>query len=560
MAQDGNKQGNSAAGIDSEFVDHLLHAAPVVLFATDQEGVITLSRGQALTGLGLGQDELVGTSVFDLYTNEPNIAQAATRALQGETVVADLALNGTTHSTRFAPLNGPDSIVQGIVGVATDITPQVEAQRALEQLAHFDSLTGLPNRNGLHQYVQEAASAVPIIPFAVAIIGLNRFREVNQTFGYDTGDQAIKEIANRFTTEPQESAGDFCSRSAGDEFGVVVTGRDARTLQNRVHQRVDQILREPIIVRDQPLAIEASTGIAFFPGHGDDADKLIRRADTAMHRAKDKGSVHAIYDRIQDEPKINNIQLVADLRRAIKAGEVELHYQPQIDIASGRIVAAEALFRWSKLKDYDIHIGELLQVAERSGVIYLLDDWIMNQAVETYATMIRHGQRLPVAVNVSARTFQRPEFAQQVASLVDIWGMPPSDLCVEITETAMVHDHGQLQLTCDNLRKAGIGVAIDDFGTGNSSLVYLKDLGVTAIKIDLVFVIGLTDDKIAQTLTKSIIDMGNNLGVKVVAEGVENNEVLQLLKDMGCHEVQGFHLGRPMTLSDLVVRLNDQKS
>jgi len=556
MAQANNRQGSCGPGIDPEFVDRLLNAAPVVLFATDQEGVITLSRGQALSGLGLSQDELVGTSVFDLYTNEPKIAEAARRALQGETVDTELALNGTTHSTQFAPLCKSDGAVQGIVGVATDITSQVEAQRALDQLAYFDSLTGLPNRNGLHQYVQEAISAVPVMPFAVAIIGLDRFRDVNHTFGYDTGDQAIKEIATRFTTEFGETAGEYCARAAGDEFSVVVSGRDARTLQDRVHQRVDQIIREPVIVRDQPLVIEASIGIAFFPGHGEDADKLIRRADTAMHRAKDKGSFHAVYDRQRDEPKINNIQLVADLRRALHKSEVELYYQPQVDITSGRIVSAEVLFRWPRLQDYGIHIGELMQVAERSGVIYLLDEWVMNNAVETYATLARNGRRLPIAVNVSARTFQRERFAQEVASLVDIWGMPPSDLCVEITETAMVHDHGQLQRTCDELRKAGIGVAIDDFGTGNSSLVYLKDLGVTAIKIDLVFVIGLTEDETAQTLAKSIIDMGNNLHLKVIAEGVEDSEALQLLGEMGCHEAQGFYLGRPMALSDLVARLN----
>lgn len=557
MAQDNEKQGDSSPAIDPAFVDHLLDAAPVVLFATNHEGVITLSRGQALAALGLGQDELVGRSVFDLYTNEPRIAEAAARAMQGETVVVELALNGTTHNTRFAPLNGSGNRVQGIVGVATDITSQVEAQRALERLAHFDSLTGLPNRNGLYQQVEKAASATPLAPFGVAIIGLDRFREVNHTFGYDTGDQAIKEIANRFMAQFQEKEGDFCARSAGDEFGVVVAGRDARALQDTVHQRVNQIFREPIVVRDQPLAIEASTGIAFFPGHGEEPDKLIRRADTAMHMAKDTGAIHAIYDHRRDEPKINNIRLVADLRRAINAGDVEIHYQPQVDINTGQIVGAEALFRWSRLKDYGIHIGELLQVAERSGVIYLLDEWVVDQVVRNYDMLARSGRRLPVAVNVSARTFQKPNFARDVAGLVDIWGMPPADLCIEITETAMVHDHGQLQRTCDELRRAGIGVAIDDFGTGNSSLVYLKDLGVTAIKIDLVFVIGLTDDQTAQTLAKSIIDMGNNLAVRVVAEGVENGEVLELLRGMGCHQAQGFHIGHPMPLSRLVEQLTE---
>jgi len=557
MAQYNKKQEGSSPAIDPAFVDHLLDAAPVVLFATDNEGVITLSRGQALAALGLRQDELVGQSVFELYTNEPRIAEAASRALQGETVVVELALNGTTHSTQFAPLNGAGPGIQGIVGVATDITSQVEAQRALERLVHFDSLTGLPNRNGLYQHLENAASATPLTPFGVAIIGLDRFREVNHTFGYDTGDQAIKEVANRFKAQFQESNGDFCARSAGDEFGVVVAGREARALQDTVHGRVAQIFREPVMVRDQPLAIEASTGIAFFPGHGEEPDKLIRRADTAMHMAKDTGAIRATYDHRRDEPKINNIQLVADLRRAITAGEVEIHYQPQLDINTGQIVGAETLFRWPKLKDYGIHIGEMLQVAERSGVIYLLDEWVVNQVVRNYAMMARRGQRLPVAVNVSARTFQKPNFARDIAGLVDIWGMHPAGLCVEITETAMVHDHGQLQRTCDELRQAGIGVAIDDFGTGNSSLVYLKDLGVTAIKIDLVFVIGLANDRTAQTLAKSIIDMGNNLNVRVIAEGVENGEVLDLLRNMGCHKAQGFHIGHPMPLSQLVERLTE---
>lgn len=544
--------------VDPVFVDHLLDSAPVVLFATDKNGVITLSRGQALTALELGQDELVGQSIFELYTNEPNIAEATTRALKGETEVVQLTLNGITHRTRFAPLMDPAGEVQGIVGVSTDVTAQVDAQRSLERLARFDSLTGLPNRNGLHEYVQSAIEATPLIPFAVAIVGMNRFREVNQTFGYGVGDQAIKAISERFVAEFQESGEEYYARASGDEFGIVLSGRDARTLRDRVHQRVRRIFQEPVIIRDQPLALEASTGIAFFPGHGEDADKLIRRADTAMHVAKDSGLAHVSYDRDRDEPKINNIQLVADLRRAVESDEVELHFQPQFDLASGRIASAEALFRWPRLQSYGINIGELMQVAERSGVIYLLDAWVLNTAVETYTVLARQGTRLPLAVNSSARSFQRPHFAQEVADLVDVWGMPPADLCVEITETAMVHDHGQLRTTCAELREAGIGVAIDDFGTGNSSLVYLKDLGVSAIKIDTVFIIQFATDRTAQTLAKSIIDMGNNLGVRVIAEGVEDDATLELLKEMGCHEVQGFHTGRPVPLADLVNQLEQR--
>lgn len=544
--------------IGPDFIDRLLAATPVVLFATDGEGVITLSRGQALAALGLGQDELVGQSVFDLYTDEPKIADAANRALKGETVVVQLMLDGTTHSTQFAPLADQLGAVRGIVGVATDITAQVEAQRALERLAHVDSLTGLPNRTSLHQYVSAAIASTPIVPFAVAVVGLNRFREVNHTFGYEAGDLAIREIARRFQREFTEDAEEYCARSAGDEFAVVISGRNIGALQHRMRQRIDQIFQEPVLVRDQPLQLEASIGIAFFPGHGEDADKLIRRADTAMHGAKDTGAVHLVYDRSRDEPKINNIQLVADLGQAIKTNSIELHFQPQIEIASGRIIGAEALFRWEKLGDYSIHIGELMEVAERSGVIYSLDEWVVSKVVETYCLLARDGRRLPMAANVSARTCQKPTFAQELAGLVEIWGMPPSDLTIEITETAMVHDHGQLQRTCGELRRAGIQVAIDDFGTGNSSLVYLRELAVSAIKIDVMFVLGLTTDETARTLVKSIIYMGNNLGVRVIAEGVEDNDALRLLGDMGCHDAQGFHIGRPMPLAQIKQLLSSQ--
>lgn len=541
------------------FVEHVLDAAPVILFTTDVQGVITLSRGHALTALGLAQNELVGQSIFELYTDEPNIAEAVTQALRGDTVVVQLALNGITHRTRFAPLTDPDGNVHGIVGVSTDVSAQVEAQRALEHLAHFDSLTGLPNRNSLYAYLHAAIEAVPLTPFAVAIVGLDRFREVNHTFGHEVGDQAIQALAKRFRAEFQSHPGQYCARTAGDEFSVVVSGRDARPLRDRVLQRIERLFQEPVLIRGQPLTIEASTGVAFFPGHGASADHLIRQADTAMHRAKDSDSVYAIYDHQRDAPKINNIQLVADLRRAIEADELALHYQPQFELATGRIVGAEALLRWAPLKHYGIHVGQLIQVAERSGVIYLLDAWVLNSAIETYTALARQGQRLPLAVNVSARSFQKSKFAQEVADLVDIWGMPPADLCVEITETAMVHDHGQLCRSCDELREAGIDVAIDDFGTGNASLAYLKQLGVSKIKIDVVFVAGLGSDKTAQTLVKSIIDLGNNLGVRVIAEGAQDDAALRLLKDMGCHEVQGFHTGRPMPLAELANRLQQRE-
>ncbi|MGA8262325.1 MAG: EAL domain-containing protein [Arenicellales bacterium] len=550
-------QDNSSSRISSDFIDRLLDAAPVVLFATDRQGVITLSRGHALEALGLAQNELVGRSVFNLYTDEPKIAEAATRALHGETVVAQLTLNGTTHRTQFAPLTDQTGSVRGIVGVATDITTQVDAQRSLERLAHVDALTGLPNRNSLHMRVQAAVESVPVVPFAVAVVGLDRFRDVNHTFGYEIGDQAISQIAARLEAEFTEDAGEYCARSAGDEFCILVPGRDIHALQRRMRRRVEEIFQEPVLVRDQPLQIEASTGFAFFPGHGEEADKLIRRADTAMHIAKDTGLVHAIYEKARDEPRINNIQLVADLRRAIETDEVELHYQPQIEIPGRRIVGAEALFRWPRLREYGSHIGELMQVAERSGVIYLLDEWVLNKTVETYSFLCRNGQRVPIAANVSARTFQRPGFAREVAGLVEIWGMPPGDLSIEITETAMVHDHGQLQRTCEALWEAGIKVAIDDFGTGNSSLVYLKELVVSAIKVDVVFVLGLTRDETARTLVQSIIDMGNNLGVSVIAEGVEDDETLAVLGEMGCHAAQGFHIGRPMPLSQFSERLSD---
>lgn len=209
--------------IDLAFLEQLLDAAPVVLFTTNAAGQITLSRGSALPALGLAQDALVGKSVFSLYTDEPKIAHAATAALNGETVVAELVLDGIVHNTQFAPLSAADGTVEGIVGVATDITAQVEAQRALEHLAHFDALTGLPNRSSLRDYVQKAIATVPTTPCAVAIIGLDQFRDVNHTFGYEVGDLAIKEIANRIDAEFQGSEHEYCARAAADEFAVVVS-------------------------------------------------------------------------------------------------------------------------------------------------------------------------------------------------------------------------------------------------------------------------------------------------------------------------------------------------
>ncbi len=530
----------------------VINNAPLVLFGTDASGVIRFSRGKALEALGLEQDELVGQSVFDLYVNEPAVADSARRALAGELVTARLHLDGVVHETRFGPIRDRDGNIAGMLGVAIDITERARAEDDLERRALFDEVTGLPNRQAFRDAVDtEIGRQEAVAPFAVLDVGLDRFRDVNSTYGFDYGDRVLEQVGHRLG----EALGDHAlvAKLGGDEYGILVRHPSSIGSADALGAHVIAAFEEPVVVDDEPIAIEASVGIALYPGHGNSGDLLMRRANTALHVAKGATAAVAGYRRERDEPRINNVQLLRELREAIEDDQLLLHYQPKVRLSDGSVAGVEALIRWQHPTRGMLQPAAFIPLSERTGVVRRLAPWVIERALKRALTLQAGGRSaLPIAVNLSARSFQDRALPDRVGGLLDLWGVPGQQLEIEITETAIMSDPERAREICARLRDLGIRIAIDDFGTGHSPLVYLQRLGVHAMKIDISFVRDLGRSAENQAIVQAIIDLGKRLEVETVAEGVEDAPTYERLLAMGCDQVQGFHVSCPMSGDDLL--------
>jgi diguanylate cyclase (GGDEF)-like protein len=426
-------------------------------------------------------------------------------------------------------------------------------QRAaeVEHQALHDSLTGLPNRALFRDRGQLAlaTAARNRTSGAVMLLDLDRFKEVNDTLGHDQGDALLRDVATRLKATLRNS--DTVARLGGDEFTILLPDVPDKRSAMAVAGKVATALQQPFLVGGVTLDIEVSIGVAVFPEHGDEIDTLVSRADVAMFVSKRDHSGSTAYAAELDANTPRALSLLGELRRALDNGDLFLDYQPKADIATGEVVGVEALVRWKHSTLGLVPPADFVPLAERTGLIYPLTQFVMNTALQECRGWLDSGLELPVAINISARNLLDDQFPELVASLLRKWRVPPRMLQLEITENSMMGDPVRVRASLLALTDLHVTLSIDDFGTGYSSLSYLKDLPVRELKIDRSFVMDLRAHPANRMIVNSVISLGQNLGLRVVAEGVEDQDAWGELAALGCDLAQGFFLARPMSGNDI---------
>lgn len=425
-------------------------------------------------------------------------------------------------------------------------------QQALEFQAVHDVLTGLPNRALLQDRLVQAlaTTARHRSQLAVLLLDLDHFKEINDTLGHQVGDKVLQEVGQRLLTLLRE--GDTVARLGGDEFALVLPGMN-RNSATALAKQIQQTLAESFAVAGRSLYIGASIGIVTAPDEGLDASTLIRRADNAMYSAKRAQSGFAYYDPKQDEETAESLSLAHQLREVLQTLDgLQLYYQPRFDPGSRRIVGAEALLRWRMPNGEWASPERMVQVAEHANMIHELTSWVLNQAIADCARCRKTDPALTVSVNLSARDLLDETLPERVADILQRHRVPAENLILEITENAVLVSPDRARRLLERLAEQGITLSIDDFGTGFSSLAHLKLLPVHELKIDKSFVLNMRDSDNDAVIVYSTIDLGHNLGLKVVAEGVENEQTLELLRARHCDLIQGYLISRPVPLAQML--------
>jgi diguanylate cyclase (GGDEF)-like protein len=430
------------------------------------------------------------------------------------------------------------------------------ARRAEHESLH-DPLTGLPNRTLLRDRAHEAIlSGGQRRQTALLLIDLDRFKEINDTLGHHSGDLLLREVGPRLRRVV--GPGDTVARLGGDEFAMLLPEVESAEEAVRVARAAIKALEQPFALQGLTLDVEASIGIVLCPLHCSTFEELMQRADVAMYVAKGKRSGYEVYEPSEDDTDAARLQLAGELRDAVANRELVLHYQPKLELRTGRITGAEALMRWHHPKHGMIMPDRFIPMAERSGLIRALTLWVVEEALRQNQRWKQDGIRMPVSVNLSTRDLIDVQLPDDIGRLLEQWRVPASRLELEITESVIMADPMRARGVVARLREMGVLVAIDDFGSGYSSLGYLKRLPVNDLKIDKSFVLGMSEDEGDGVIVQSTIDLAHNLGLRVVAEGVETDEVWARLEAMGCDVAQGYLISAPLPAARFVEWLESQ--
>jgi diguanylate cyclase (GGDEF)-like protein/PAS domain S-box-containing protein len=529
----------------------VVNAAPVVLFATDAEGVFTLSEGKGLESLGYRPGQVVGKSLFEVYRDMPAVIDAARRALAGEELDTLVAIGDMVFDTNWRGLTGG-----GLIGISIDVTARQRSEERLAHLAYHDPLTGLPNRRNVEEQLGRDLARARREGDAVGVLylDLDHFKFVNDSLGHDAGDRALREAAARIAGVVR--AGDLVARLGGDEFVLVLPGLgiDAEAAAEAAAAKVIAALDAPLTVAGQEFQLGASIGIAIGPDHGRDAGELMRNADIAMYQAKRSGRRASAVFREDDEDHRDKLTLTARLRRALAEDELVLHYQPVHDLTTGRLHAVEALVRWDDPVAGLIAPGSFIAHAEETGLITRIGARVVEAACAQAAEWATLGLAPLVMCNVSPRELREDGYVAQLAAALDRHGVPAHQLMIEITESAMTGSDRVLEVLHE-LHALGVLLGLDDFGTEHSSLTRLRELPVDVLKVDRSFLRGVPGDPQGAAIVQAIATLGGGLDMHVVAEGIETAAQQAFAAEAGCQYGQGFHLARPMPAGELTAQL-----
>ena len=429
----------------------------------------------------------------------------------------------------------------------TIATRELEHQRQEQEWqALHDPLTGLPNRKLFHQRVREAieGAAGQGASVAVMIMDLNDFKEVNDTLGHHAGDLVLEQIGRRMQQVLRDD--DLIARLGGDEFGVVLPHVKDEAAAVSVAERLLEALEPPISLEGMDVDLSASIGVSIYPWHGDDAQTLLRRADVAMYAAKESRGTFEVYSPSRDRYAPGRFSLITQIRPALENDELLLHYQPKVDLATGAVSGVEALIRWQHPEHGLVMPASFIPFVERTVLIRPITHYVLDTALRQWHRWARQGLDVRIAVNLSARSLLDAKLPEQIAELLARWKVPPDRLVLELTESSLMAESARAMSVMTRLSALGLSLSVDDFGTGYSSLTHLKRLPIDEIKIDRSFVMHMQADSGDAMIVRATVDLGRNLGLLVVAEGVEDRATWEQLAAMGCDVAQGHFITPPL--------------
>jgi diguanylate cyclase (GGDEF)-like protein/PAS domain S-box-containing protein len=459
------------------------------------------------------------------------------------------------HMTLSA-VRGEDGAMRNYAASFVDITERRLAEQRVRHLAEHDLLTDLPNRALLRTRTEAAIERARRDGRRIALMfaDLDRFKNVNDSLGHAVGDQLLRRYARRLLSLLRTA--DLVGRQGGDEFVVLLPDLDDTEDASRVAVKLLQAMRSPFPMGTRELLVTCSIGIALYPDNGADFETLMRNADTAMYAAKESGrDCFRFHSPEMSARAAERLELEGDLRRALRSGELWLALQPQVRLDGGALAGVEALVRWRHRARGELPPGQFIPVAEDSGLVVPLGEWVLREACRLRARWLAAGlQGVPIAVNVSAVQFRDPGFVGAVGRALEESGLAPALLELEVTESVVVAGFEQAKATLDELERIGLRLSIDDFGTGYSSLAYLKRLPVDKLKIDRSFVIELPGDADSRAIAGAVVSLGRSLDMRVIAEGVENEAQAAFLREAGCHEAQGYLFARPLPAAEFEAR------
>lgn len=531
------------------------------IFRLDTEGKIRSWNEGVGKILGYTEEEIIGQPTTILFAEDDkaknlHIEELERAKSEGTTIQEGIRLrkDGSTFfaTVTITPIWDEQGVIEGYSKIIKDVTELKQAEEKIRYHASHDTLTGLANRNSLDEYfTMSKASAIRHgNKMAIIFLDLDRFKTINDTLGHGVGDLLLKEVADRLRSAVRKI--DLVARLGGDEFIILVN--EVKSAQNvaRVANKIIEALLPIARIQDQSLHVTCSMGIAMFPADGEDIFSLLKNSDTALYRAKDAGrNRYQFYDYSMNMQSGSMLSLEQDLRTVVSSNQLFMEYQPFTDISTGRVIGVEALVRWNHPKLGILHPFNFIPLAEETGMIVRMGEWIFKTVCEDGKKLRELGYPLKMTVNLSGRQFSENKLVGKICTTLEKTGFDANDLEIEITESIAMENVERTSSKLESLKELGISISIDDFGTGYSSLSYLKRFPVQKLKIDQSFVKHAITDGQDRAIIQAIISMAKSLGLTICAEGVESTDQLALLLSMECDYAQGYLISRPLEYDKL---------